>query len=660
MGNLLFLEQKFGAPVTYLWPDAFESHDMAVDDPDFPIFDPDFKARYVQQIKADIRPEIDDLTDIDTIRGRISTKLFAARLAKGERFLCNEGLQPLLFSNELGPSHLEDFRASLAQIVFSAPIRTVLDEATAKLKSLGARPQALHVRRGDVLDQPPWCHKNWISKFSPDEFYETIMDQPGASALLFSDTPEVAARLAAPRPAAVTLDDLLDTPHLSEMQRDLVELLLMAQCHEVVAPSLSAFSSSAALMGGMGISELPAGLPPAQRFPAYDRLLARILEGPGSFHNTGDFAQSIGYAYGHALKMHRHHDFYALLKQSMAEGQDYAFYLPLTMALAISCGQPAHALELNARAQVDPNIWPDDRMIAAALATVAEHVAGDPGKAAADFLGLYLARNKTVPHLDSLANYFFTHEPLFQRLFMLNDTMLETYRFGRDRERIFMFPVDDDLYDGALNAAFPIWITGADWPEMFEKPQIIKNITKEPPFQAKRSAVPGPIKAAELASFKQDAPLPTDNESLQHLSVLSVALALSGRYRRAGRLMFHCRNARPNNPLFLKRLANRFATTGHDDKALRNLVRARANAPDHPGLAIAMAQVHQRMGDDRAAADVLAPLADAPILPFTFYKTWEKSLRKLKARDASMDVIRAAHARYPTHEIFAKQWDGKL
>ena len=659
LGNLLFLEGKFGAEVRYLWPDGFESHDMAVENPKHPIFDPVFAAKYIQQIPMGDRPDIDDLTDIDKVRGRISTKIFEERLAKGERFLANEGIEPLLFSNELGPTHAQTFREALARIEFAEPIRQVLDEATAKLRALGETPLALHVRRGDVLDKDPWCHKNWVSKFAPDEFYEVVMDRPKTATLLFSDTPAAAARLASSRAGAITLDDLIDTPDLSEMQRDLVELLLMAQCDAVVAPSLSAFSSSAALMTGMGINELPAGLPPEERFPAYDRLLGRILKGPDSFHNTGDFAQSIGYAFGHALKEKKHHAVYDLLKNSMAEGQDYAFYQPLIMALAIACGAPAHAVKIHKKAKLDPHIWPDDLKICDALGCVAAHSVGD-AQAMPLFLQLYLSRNKTAPHLDSLANYFFTQEPLFQELFMVDKLTLDTFRFGRDRERIFLFPVDDELHDGALNAAFPIWIPGADWPEMFERPQIIKNITKEPSFQAKRAQMPTEIKAAELAFFQDEAHLPTDENSLRLLSVYSTALALSGRYRRASGLMFHCRKHAPDNPLFLKRLANRFRATGHLDKVAFNLSRALSIAPNHPGLNLMQAELLQDADDHAGANAVLTGIADASILPFAFYKSWEKSLRKLKSRDAAKDVIVQASKRFPDHPIFEKQWKGKL
>jgi hypothetical protein len=660
LGNLLWLEDKYGAPVSYIWPDGFESHDMAIDNPGFPIFDSDFQKKYLREIPQGSRPDMDDLVDIDTIRGRISTDLFQKRIDKGERFLCNEGLHPVLFSNERRPDQMGAFRDALARIVWAPRVQDVLEQSAAKLAALPGQPLALHVRRGDVLDKDPWMHKNWVSKFAPDEFYTSVMDRPDTATVLFSDTPEVVTRMASTRPSAVTLADLVDAPDLSEMQRDLVELLLMAQCNDIVAPSLSAFSSSAAMMGGMGVIKLPYDLPEKEGFGAYDILLERILAGPDSFHNAGDFAQSVGYAFRHALNVKRHHALYAQLRSVMDQGQDYAFYLPLVMALAIACGDPAHALALDAKAKTDPNIWSDDKMICATLGRVADHTAGDKPRATADFLNIYLARHKTDPDQDALAHYFFAQESVFKDLFQIDDIVMKTLCYGRERERIFLFPVDDALYDGALNSALPLWITGADWPEMFEKRQIIKNITKEPDLSAKKLFIPPEIKEAEKAFFRDGKALPEDRQSLLLLSVYSAALGLSGRNRRVSQIMFHCRNKMPRHPIVLKRLGNQFLTEGKTEIAQRNFDRAAQVLPRHPGLTLARAQMAQDREDYAQAANLLAANADQALVPLTYFKAWELALRKMKAKEAARDVIVMASKRFPAHEIFTKQWEGKL
>lgn len=660
LGNLLRLEEKFGVPVHYFWPDAFEGHNMAVETETQPIFEAGFQARYIRQIPEGERPEISDLTDLDQIQRRVGTAEFTQRLQEGERFLCSEGLHLAVFTDESGPEHIRAFRAAVARIVWSDRIQEVLDQATAKLADFSLHPMALHVRRGDVLDKAPWCHKNWTSKFAPDEFYHAVMNRSDAGAVLFSDTPDVVAKMAASHANAFTLEDLVDAPDLSELQRDLVELLLMARCTEIVAPSLSAFSSSASMINGMRLTELPHDLPETERFGAYDTLLDRVIEGPGSFHNEGDFAQSLGYAFRHALNVKRHRELYTVLKRAIEAGQNYAFYYPIAMALAIACGDTDYALSMDSAAQHDKNIWLDDQTTSSALGRVAEHLTYDPVQATSDFLHLYLSRHKSDPDQDALAHYFFTREPVFKYLFQVSDIVKETMSYGRDKERIFLFPVDDNLFDGALNAALPIWIPGGDWPEMFERQQITKNITKNPDFRSKKFQIPAEIREAEAQSFQDSRPLPEDMESLELLSVYSMALMLSGRYRRATALMFHCRNTLPDHPIFLKRLANRFLVTGQTEKAVRNLEQASAVLPKHPGITLVRACIAQERDDHKGAAALLEDISGQTHLPFTLFKAWEMSLRKLKARDHQKAVIAETARRFPGHPIFGKQWAGRL
>jgi hypothetical protein len=48
------------------------------------------------------------------------------------------------------------------------------------------------------------------------------------------------------------------------------------------------------------------------------------------------------------------------------------------------------------------------------------------------------------------------------------------------------------------------------------------------------------------------------------------------------------------------------------------------------------------------------------LVPLTYFNAWELALRKMKAKEAARDVIVMASKRFPAHEIFTKQWEGKL
>tara|TARA_R100000935_G_scaffold54166_1_gene82698 strand:+ start:774 stop:2822 length:2049 start_codon:yes stop_codon:yes gene_type:complete len=659
IGNLLMLEQKFGVSVCFHWADTSEDHDMSINDPAVPLFGEAFQNRYIKQVQKSECDALDDLIDLKEVCGNISTQLFEKRLQKGEQFLCSSGLEPVFFANELGPDQLNTFHQAFGSIDWAPRINEVLAQAAAKIDALSGKPYALHVRRGDVLDKSPWCHRLWPTKFAPDEFYTAIMDQPNVVAVLFSDTPDIVSGMAAERPNAITIDDLIDASDLSVMQRDLVELLLMAKCEKIVAPALSAYSTSASMIGGAGTFKIPSDLTGPDRTAAFDAVLNRVLTRPHCFYNTGDFAQSVGYAYRHALNENQHHAIYKQIKSVMAQGQKYALYQPLVMALAIACGEPEYAMTVYQNAQTDPDIWANDLMTCAVLGCLSEHLTGDAKHATATFMKLYLARGKSDAGQDTIAHYFYQNEPVFQNLFLLDPIVIETL-CANNKNNTYFFPASDDQHDGALNVALPLWVTGADWSEMFEKPKLIQQLTNFPDFMGKKALIPDDILKAELRNFQNGVALPCDERSLMLLSVYGVALRLSGRYRRATQIMFHCRDQMPDHPIFIKRLADLLQDAGKMEAAARNFHKAGRLLPHHPGVTIARAKIAQNAGDYQVAATLFAENSDQPILPLAYFKYWELAMRKLKSKSGAQDVIAAAYQRFPNHSIFEKKWANKI
>jgi tetratricopeptide (TPR) repeat protein len=658
LSNLLALEDKFGASILYYWPDRFEAHDLSINDPDHPIFDDAFKQKYIHQIPTINQADFGNRLDLEAIIGNVGTIDFSKKLAAGEQFVCTIGARPALFTNELGPAGHQAFSRAFERIVFSEAIQKAVNEAS--FDQDGLPPLALHVRRGDVTDVEPWRHKNWVSKFAPDEFYEAILEQPGVTAILFSDTMEVAEKISRKWPNAKTVNSLIGNHDLSELQRDLVELLLMARCRAVVAPSLSAFSSVASLIQNTPLRKLPFGLSESERWSAYDGLLKRIFSEPESFHNEGDFAQSLGYAFRHSLSTKKHAEFYSLLKAEMDSGKDFAFYFPLIIALAIACKDDRSARQFTAEALQNKNIWPDDLRVCQGLDSLAEHAFQDRLTGKRKFLSHYLNRHKTNHDLDSIAHYFFAHEADIRDLFMIDMPSLKTFSYGDKASRVFLFPIDRELFNGELNLAFPFWIPNGDWPELNEKPQTRKNISLEPTLMQKFFEVPNDLRTAEINAHKNGTPLPESPEETAILSTMATAFTLTGRYRRAQRLLFHCRKHRPDDPLVLKRLANTLLAVGENNRADANIERALEMAPDHVGLAIAMSERQQNKGDHKAVEAMLGRLETRELLPFTYFKIREKSLRQLGAKKEATALIELALQHYPDHTVFQKQWKNKL
>ena len=166
-------------------------------------------------------------------------------------------------------------------------------------------PVAIHVRRGDILDVPPWCYSSWATKYVPDEFFRAFISTGEGPVISFSDTPEAVRHLAQGNPRILPVTEVFGDARLPQPARDLLELVLMSECAQVGAPSHSAFSRAAAVAGRCRIVALPGALPEDLRRAAYDALLERVIAAQDSFFAPGDLAQSAGYAARHAVVVGR-------------------------------------------------------------------------------------------------------------------------------------------------------------------------------------------------------------------------------------------------------------------------------------------------------------------------------------------------------------------
>ena len=660
LANLLSFEQKFGAKVKYIWPDKFEDHDMTVDGSAYPIFEQEFVDKYILQIPSSESPNFHGFNSIENVLGNCGTVQFRSRLANGAKYYSTVSARPAVFSNERGQLGLRAFHDAFKRIKFSEPIRNSINEIISS--ELKERPTALHIRRGDVIDREPWCHKNWISKFAPDEFYEVLIEEKQSRFFAFSDTPEAAKKFASKWPHVLSVDDkLVNAPDLSEMQRDLLELLIMSNCSEIIAPSQSAFSSVASMIANIPLKKIPYSFNEEQRVKAYDSLLDRILSDPGSFINEGEFSQSLGYSFRHALNRQKMPDLENILKAKFEDGKFYSFYTPILMISAILNGDLKLIAKLKEHAKLDKNIWADDQRICEGLYEVAEFVFGDRQKAENGFLQHYLRRHKSEPNLDSLAYFFFAESSALKDLFLVDETTFQTFSFGDHGERVFLFPRDKNLYSGNLNRAFPFWIASGDWPELNEKQQTPKNISLDPKLSEKMYPVPEELRRLEADIQKTGVgELPTGSYETALLSVMAAAFTLSGRYRRAHRILKHCKRHRKDDALVYKRFANALFLVGESKLAEQNLTRALEIRPDHIGLKIALAENWNKQKKFDECRELLEPLMETKVLPLKYFKTLEASYRAKGDRSSRKSVIEKAIEYYPSHDYIVRHWTPKV
>lgn len=659
LANTLMLAKQYGCEAKYWWPEKSENHDMAIS-VEHPIFTAEFVAENLILAKGNDKPDVSRYQDLPELQGRMTSEDFHTRVRenKGENYLTQEGFFQFRFNGETVKDAKLRFADAVEGIKFSEEITSRLNHAIAHLREANEHLVALHIRRGDILDQGRWQHRNWTAKYSPDEFFEPALEQRDCSIVIFSDTPDVAQRLIGGRAHVQTPEGLLDLDNCSELQRDLLSLLLMSKCDEIVAPAVSAFSTSASLLGNVPITVVPRDLKPEVRMERYNLLLDRVLHTPASFYGEGDLAQSTGFAFLHALHIRKEKELFTVLKDRMSKRYLRSFYYPLIMALALANDDPEYCISAGKDAQSDEYLWSEDIEICIGLSCVAQHyLAEDQAAASRNFFAHYLYRKKVIPDLDAVMNYFLENDPDVGKLFMLDPVILDIYRYGKAKKRLFMVPVDDSILGGSLNNAIPLWVTAMDWQEIFSRKQVEKNIRNYPTFPGKLVPLPQEIKDAVSQHFKNEAALPSDDKSLVLLSFYAAILRLHGKHYRAGKVLRHCLKFNPNSAISLKRLADNFRDQGDAVNALNLLHQASACVPDHPGLLLILGLNMLQGGDYTNAEVCFEKAAQSGIDLQRVYEEWEKSLQKLGKRQKRLRVLKQAKTLFPDVEQFHKKFE---
>ena len=225
------------------------------------IFAPGFVAEVMTLVAEP--PQMDARRSLTAAAAGMRRSAMQAALAEGARWFSDAAFEMARFQDERAP----EVAARTVELARALPLSPRLvaarDRAWARIMAAGggdgAQPTAIHVRRGDILDGDPWSYTAWPSKYVPDEFFRAFVAETTGPVLAFSDTPAALTHLAQGDPRIVPVAGLLDAEDgLTIAQRDVLEVLLMARCERVGAPSYSAFSRAAHVLGGTVVASLPA------------------------------------------------------------------------------------------------------------------------------------------------------------------------------------------------------------------------------------------------------------------------------------------------------------------------------------------------------------------------------------------------------------------
>lgn len=176
--------------------------------------------------------------------------------------IVEECMAAFRFAEQSAEEAAELFRASFQALRWSPVIAALRAEIAALDPGIRA---AMHVRAGDFvmgIRYGAQAGEDWTN-FLPAEKYvatgilQAIAARTAASGermVVFSDNEEAVARIRQANQDLVTPVDLLPLlDALTEAQRAVAEILLLARMERIVAPGVSAFSQLAAKLGGAGL-----------------------------------------------------------------------------------------------------------------------------------------------------------------------------------------------------------------------------------------------------------------------------------------------------------------------------------------------------------------------------------------------------------------------
>ncbi|MCQ0971864.1 hypothetical protein MLD63_15690 [Paracoccus sp. TK19116] len=597
--NVLRLERDFGAKAQFLWlAEPHGPYPELADPRDF--LDADFVDRHITLIGE--RADLSARRNLMAEAARMDRAHFKDALAKGALFHSDAAFGILRMIDE-SP---DEVRASVARITADLPLAprlaAALDRARERLAQHwgGTAPLAIHVRRGDLLDGLPWSLSSWPAKYVPDEFFRAWVASHDGPVIAFSDTPAAIAHLAQGNPRIVPVGDLLDDAGMLPAQRDVLDLMLMAGCTRVGAPSGSAFSRAAEIVGLATVDSLPADLPTDLREAAHDALLDRALSRPDSFFAPGDLAQSLQYAAPHAVAAGRAGDVMASFAAQETLCAAHPFVRRLLAATAMSDGDHEAAMTQVRLALEDPRLQRRDRLQCQHVKTMADlvNLSDDDPRIDAAFLSeIFLPRNYGRPFLPQLA------ARALGRTGRAGQALLLPVRLAKGLSA----PAPADEPRSTQPDLLPEWCYLSDWEELLPNDRARQSLRLSPGLNGKLSHVGCGAEMIEAITADQSVSTLTSADG-DRVGLHAACLSLHGRYRRALELLHWLDRQQPGDVLTLKRIADTCFRIGNLQAGMETLDRALALDRENPLMQLSKAR---RMAQQRRPKPALFHLSRA-------------------------------------------------
>ena len=591
--SLMRLAHAFRASTRFKWLAQPGGPWPELDDPTA-FFTPAFVDRHIDVV--DREPPLRGRRNLHAESAHLNRANFVRALERGDRFHSDAAFSVASFQGE-GAAQVEaEVRAVAPLIELAAPLAEALarmDEAVARIGGEGGagttRAAAIHVRRGDILDSFPWSYSAWPGKFVPDEFLRAFADMQDGPVIAFSDTPAAVAHMAeglAPGRARIVPVDRLLAEHApwvapDSAARDVLELMLMAHCGSVGAPSQSAFSRAAHIVGGVAIVPLAAGLPAPVAHAAHEALLDRLISDPGSFFAPGDMAQCVAYAAPHAQSVGRIGELIEAFRARPDVMARFPF-VPRHLAVAAEgAGLTDAAYDLAQLALGQKLLRARDRVYCDSIVLLAEARRWAAGDA---------AQEEARIHARFVDQAFAGKGDEGRAARTVASLVLS--RAGA-ASRHLMFPpalaAVIDQAPGAVAGQLPHWAFLCDWEELVQLDSTRATLRRWPALDLKLGPAREPLTFLEEALAEGLNPPRPDDDVAMLLGHAASILTLHGRLKRSFAVLDWLDAVRPGQAITAKRLADACFQAGNTKRAWQHLDRAIALDPGNALLHLSAA-----------------------------------------------------------------------
>ncbi|MDV7141670.1 hypothetical protein R3X27_03135 [Tropicimonas sp. TH_r6] len=378
--NAIRISRDYDIPYVIAWV----SHGRTAEELREPtdIFTPEFvDRRFVPgELSAEQWAALDDLDATH----RNTEAEFRAAIASGAGFLSQRAVGTTVLPWEEDAPVAKRLAACFDGIGFCDTIRRVSERIDEKLA--GTHLSAYHIRRGDIISNPITSQKLWPNKYIPREFYEVHLkrqlEDPEAACLVFSDTKyEVDQLKAAGGDRVMTFEELVGDEDLKLGQRDFLELFAMSRCKEIFGPPHSAFSQTAATMGGGTVYPVEDALTAEEHSEAVELLISRMDSPRKHFLGDGDMGQCFPFVMAHLRGRGEAARARTLLATQVNRGFSKPYIYPAISELCVECTDLAGAKKVHKAAWSRPVSGDEALCSVAAHAALAHLQAGEAREA---------------------------------------------------------------------------------------------------------------------------------------------------------------------------------------------------------------------------------------------------------------------------------------